>query len=42
MDWSKDNVLAIALDKTIYLWDASSGNIDEVNMNIVEKIMKMN
>lgn len=27
LDWSKDNVLAIALEKTVYLWDASSGDI---------------
>jgi len=30
LDWSKDNVLAIALDKTVYLWDASSGNITQL------------
>eukprot|EP01108_Squamamoeba_japonica_P002619 TRINITY_DN226_c0_g3_i1.p1 TRINITY_DN226_c0_g3~~TRINITY_DN226_c0_g3_i1.p1 ORF type:complete len:504 (+),score=298.21 TRINITY_DN226_c0_g3_i1:137-1648(+) len=30
LDWSKDNVLAIALDKTIYLWDASNGDITEL------------
>jgi cell division cycle protein 20 (cofactor of APC complex) len=30
LDWSKDNVLAIALDKAVYLWDASSGDITQL------------
>jgi WD40 repeat protein len=29
MSWSDTNVLAVALQKTVYLWDASSGNITE-------------
>lgn len=30
MSWSSTNVLAIALSQTLYLWDASSGNIKEL------------
>ena len=28
--WSNTNILAVALQKTLYLWDASSGNITEL------------
>lgn len=27
MDWSSGNVLAVALDNSVYLWSASSGDI---------------
>lgn len=27
MDWSSGNVLAVALDNSVYLWNASSGDI---------------
>lgn len=27
MDWSSANVLAVALDNSVYLWSASSGDI---------------
>ena len=27
VDWSKDNLLAVALKDTVYLWNASSGSI---------------
>lgn len=30
LDWSSQNVLAVALDQTIYLWNASSGSIEEL------------
>lgn len=30
LDWNQDNVLAVALGKTVYLWNASSGNIQEL------------
>ena len=30
LSWSDTNVLAVALEKTVYLWDASSGNITEL------------
>lgn len=28
LDWSPDNVLAVALGSAVYLWDATSGNIE--------------
>lgn len=30
LSWSDTNVLAVALDKTVYLWNAGSGNITEL------------
>ncbi|KAI3735300.1 hypothetical protein L6452_14795 [Arctium lappa] len=30
LDWGSNNVLAIALGKTLYLWDASEGNTSEL------------
>lgn len=30
LDWSSDNVLAVALGQTCYLWNASSGSIEEL------------
>eukprot|EP00658_Telonema_sp_P-2_P075151 TRINITY_DN6457_c0_g1_i1.p1 TRINITY_DN6457_c0_g1~~TRINITY_DN6457_c0_g1_i1.p1 ORF type:complete len:349 (-),score=82.93 TRINITY_DN6457_c0_g1_i1:200-1246(-) len=30
LDWSEQNVLAIALAQTVYLWDAASGNITQL------------
>jgi cell division cycle 20, cofactor of APC complex len=30
LSWSDTNILAVALDKTVYLWDASTGNIIEL------------
>ncbi len=30
LDWSGHNVLAVALDDTLYLWNATSGQIDEL------------
>ena len=30
LDWSSTNVLSIALGPTVYLWNASSGSIDEL------------
>lgn len=30
IDWSCNNVLAVALDQAVYLWNASSGNITEL------------
>ncbi|PVV05364.1 hypothetical protein BB560_000118 [Smittium megazygosporum] len=27
MDWSADNTLAVALERNVYLWDASSGDV---------------
>ena len=30
LDWSSKNVMAVALDQTLYLWNASSGTIDEL------------
>eukprot|EP00057_Strongylocentrotus_purpuratus_P012072 XP_011666546.1 PREDICTED: LOW QUALITY PROTEIN: cell division cycle protein 20 homolog [Strongylocentrotus purpuratus] len=30
MDWSFKNILAIALDNTVYLWNANSGEIDHL------------
>lgn len=30
LSWSDTNVLAVALEKTVYLWDAGSGNITEL------------
>lgn len=30
LDWGSKNVLAIALDNTVYLWDASNGSTSEL------------
>jgi cell division cycle protein 20 (cofactor of APC complex) len=30
LDWSANNVLAIALGRTVYLWDATSASITEL------------
>jgi len=30
LDWSSTNVVAIALDKSVYLWNASTGNVEEL------------
>ncbi|TPX31911.1 hypothetical protein SmJEL517_g04853 [Synchytrium microbalum] len=30
LDWSSQNVLAVGLDKTVYLWNAKSGNVEEL------------
>ncbi|KAI3680910.1 hypothetical protein L6452_35689 [Arctium lappa] len=30
LDWGSNNVLAIALGNTVYLWDASEGNTSEL------------
>ena len=30
LDWGSNNVLSIALDNTVYLWDASSGSTSEL------------
>lgn len=30
LSWSDTNILAVALDKTVYLWDAGSGDITEL------------
>lgn len=30
LDWSSTNVIAVALDTTVYLWNASTGNIEEL------------
>lgn len=30
ISWSQSNVLAVALSQTVYLWNASSGNINEL------------
>ena len=30
LDWGNSNVLAIALGRTVYLWDASNGSTSEL------------
>lgn len=30
MDWSASNVVTVALGKTIYLWNAGSGHIEQL------------
>jgi cell division cycle protein 20 (cofactor of APC complex) len=30
LDWSSSNILAVALGPSVYLWNASTGNIDEL------------
>ncbi len=30
LDWSSQNTLAVALDKVVYLWDATSSEITEL------------
>eukprot|EP00899_Mesostigma_viride_P029481 jgi/Mesvir1/9718/Mv12189-RA.1 len=30
LDWSRDNVVAVALGTTVYLWNASSGTIEQL------------
>ena len=30
IDWSPSNVLAVALNKNVYLWDAGSGKIEQL------------
>lgn len=30
LDWSSDNILAVALSRTIYTWDANTGEINEL------------
>jgi len=30
LDWSNDNILSVALGQTVYLWNASSGDISEL------------
>ena len=30
MDWGSNNVLALALENTVYLWDASNGSASEL------------
>ncbi|KAH8263094.1 hypothetical protein KR044_004314 [Drosophila immigrans] len=31
MDWSGDNIVAVALGNCVYLWNAASGNIEQLN-----------
>ncbi|KAI8076569.1 WD40-repeat-containing domain protein [Gilbertella persicaria] len=33
LDWSKTNVVAVALDKAVYLWNANNGTIQALNYN---------
>lgn len=35
LDWSSRNVMAIALENTVYLWDASNGSSSEL-LNVDE------
>lgn len=30
MDWSNDNIVTVALGKIVYLWNAGTGNIEEL------------
>jgi len=30
LDWNQDNILAVALGQTVYLWNATNGNIQEL------------
>lgn len=30
LSWSSDKILAVALNQTVYLWNADSGNIEEI------------
>merc|ERR1719253_902868 len=30
LDWNQDNILAVALGQTVYLWNASNGHIQEL------------
>ena len=30
LDWSSDNILAVALSRTVYTWNASTGDINEL------------
>lgn len=30
MDWSNDNIVTVALGKVVYLWNASTGNIEQL------------
>ncbi|TPX43928.1 hypothetical protein SeLEV6574_g04802 [Synchytrium endobioticum] len=30
LDWSSQNILAVGLDKTVYLWNAKTGSVDEL------------
>lgn len=30
MDWSNDNVVTVALGKVVYLWNAATGNIEQL------------
>lgn len=30
LDWSSNNVVAIALNKSVFLWNAATGDVDEL------------
>ena len=30
LDWSKNNLISVALNKQVYLWNAASGDIQEL------------
>jgi len=30
IDWSPNNILAVALGRSVYLWNAATGNIEEL------------
>lgn len=30
MDWSADNIVAVALGSCVYLWNAQTGNIEQL------------
>lgn len=30
MDWSNDNIVTVALGKVVYLWNATTGNIEQL------------
>ena len=34
LDWSSDNILAVALERSVYLWNASTGGIDNLMVKL--------
>ncbi|KAI8368766.1 WD40-repeat-containing domain protein [Blakeslea trispora] len=42
LDWSKHNVVAVALDKAVYLWNANNGTIRALNYDDDDAVTSVN
>ncbi|KAI9471990.1 MAG: WD40-repeat-containing domain protein [Benjaminiella poitrasii] len=41
LDWSKNNVVAIGMDKSVYLWNADTGSIQALNYRRDEQVCSL-